>query len=118
MAGIEYERIFPRVHSRALGGAIGVTTAVGVFLLTILQVVASPRGLQVGLLTHYFYGYDVTWIGACVGAAWAAFVGFLAGWLLGFTHNRTMDVWMFIVRQRAELSQRRDYLDPIRRDRV
>ena len=82
MAGIEYERIFPRVHSRALGGAIGVTTAVGVFLLTILQVVAGPQGLQVGLLTHYFYGYDVTWAGAFIGAAWAAAVGFVAGWLL------------------------------------
>jgi hypothetical protein len=53
----------------------------------------------------------VTWPGAFVGAAWAAVIGFACGWLLGFTHNRTIDGWLLLTRIRTDLSQRRNFVD-------
>ena len=102
------------MHSRALGGAIGVTAAAGLFLLTIVQLLADPTGLPIGLLSQFFYGYSLTWAGACIGAAWAGAVGFLCGWLLGLTHNLTINAWVCLVRMRAELSQRRNFIDHLR----
>ena len=114
LRGIEYERIFPRVHARALGGAMGVTAAAGMFLLTAVHVVAGPVGLPLYLLSNYFYGYDVSWLGACVGAVWAGAVGFAGGWLLGVVHNVTIHAWLVSVRVRTELSQRRNFIDHLR----
>ncbi|MEQ1727831.1 MAG: hypothetical protein ABL982_05575, partial [Vicinamibacterales bacterium] len=63
---------------------------------------------------QYFYGYDVTWAGAVIGAAWTGAVGFFSGWLLGFTHNRVMATWLLLVRIKTELSQRRNLFDHLR----
>ncbi len=109
-----FERIFPRVHARALGAAIGVTTGGGLGLLTVFHVVMGEAGLPIGLLGQYFYGYDITWFGALAGAAWGGAAGFVAGWLLGAVHNLTLDLWLLVVRQRTELSQRRNFLDHLR----
>ncbi len=84
------------------------------FLLTVYHVLAEPAGLPIGLLGQYFYGYDVTWAGAVFGAAWAGGVGFFSGWLLGFTHNRVMLVWLLLVRIKTDLSQRRNLFDHLR----
>ena len=41
-----------------------------VFLLTAFHLLLNPvGGLQLELLSQYFYGYDVTWVGAIVGLA-------------------------------------------------
>lgn len=114
LRSIDYERIFPRVHARALGGAIGVTAAAGMFLLTAVDVLAGPVGLPLHLLSNYFYGYHVSWIGACVGAAWAGAAGFAGGWLLGVVHNGTVHAWLVSVRVRTDLSQRRNFIDHLR----
>jgi hypothetical protein len=109
------ERLFPRVHLRALGAAVGLTVGCAVFLLTAFHVVFEPEGgHQIGLLSWYFFWYDVTWFGAFVGLVWGAAVGFVAGWLLGFIRNLTLDAWLLVLRARTDLSQRRNFLDQIR----
>lgn len=109
-----FERIFPRVHARALGIAIGVTTGCGLFILTVFHVIAGEEGLPIGLLSQYFYGYDITWSGAIAGAVWAGAAGYVGGWLLGAVHNLTLDLWLLAVRQKTELSQKRNFLDHLR----
>jgi hypothetical protein len=108
------ERLLPRVHARALGFAIGVTSGVSMFLLTAIHVVFRPDGLPLGLLRQYLYGYRVSWTGALVGAAWATAIGGGAGWLLGATHNVTVTTWLLLVRSRAELSLKRNVVDHLR----
>ena len=102
------------MHARALAGALGVTAALGLFLLTVFHVVTGAPGLPLYLLSQYFYGYAVTWPGAFVGAVWAALVGAAGGWLLGVTHNLTMAGWMAVVRMRTDLSQQRNVIDHLR----
>ena len=104
---------FNRAHKSALGLAFGVLSGGALFLLTAFHVVLNIDGLPLGLLSHYFQGYDVTWNGAFVGLAWGLAVGFVGGWLLGFVHNFTVAVWMLIVLTKQDLRNSRDFLDHI-----
>lgn len=103
---------FLPIHKRAFGIATGTAAAIVIFLITAISILRhSPTGLRLGLLSQYFAGYSETWLGACIGAAWAGFVGFVMGWFLAFARNLLLAVKLFVMRARAELSQTRDFLD-------
>jgi hypothetical protein len=105
---------FAPVHKRAFGVAAGCAFGLAVFLLTIATlIVASDDRLPLELLAVYFTGYEVSLVGAFIGAAWAFFAGFVAGWFAAFVRNFVIAAWIFIVRTRAELSATRDFLDHI-----
>lgn len=104
---------FAPMHKRALGVAVGSTVALAVFALTAFHVIAQSADLPIGLLAQYFYGYDITWRGAFVGAWWGFVAGFAAGWFLAFVRNFAVATWVFIVRAKASLAQGSDFLDHI-----
>lgn len=111
---------FHRAHKSALGLAFGIIAGGGLFLLTAIHLLLQldmdgqdRPGLPLGLLGQYFQGYDVTWPGAFIGLAWGFAVGFVGGWLLGFVHNFTVGMWLFIIRTRQDLRQTRNFLDHI-----
>ncbi len=105
---------FTPLHKRGLGTAIGVAAAVVVFLLTAVPLLrGDPHGSELGLLGQYFTGYSVTWNGAFVGAAWAAFTGFVLGWFLAFLSNFMLAIRLLALRARADMAQTRDFLDHI-----
>lgn len=105
---------FAPMHKRALGVAVGLTSGAGVFLLTAFHIVAAPDGAPpLELLSQYFYGYDVDWPGACVGAFWAVLCGFAAGWLLALARNTVIATWLRLVKAKAELAETRDFLDHV-----
>ena len=108
-----FEPLFPRAHKRALGVAVGLTAGLTLFAVTALHVAFPIEGLPIGLLSQYFYGYDVTWPGALVGAFWGFATGFVGGWLLGFVHNFTIGVWLLVIRARRDIAQTRNFLDHI-----
>lgn len=105
---------FAPMHKRALGLAVGLTAAALIFLVTAFHVVVRPDGdVPLYLLSQYFYGYDLTWRGAAVGAWWALLAGFVAGWFGAFLRNLVVGLWLMVVRVRANLSETRDFLDHI-----
>lgn len=105
---------FQRAHKSAFGFAFGVTAGGGIFLMTALHLALRVQdGLPLYLLSQYFHGYAVTWPGAFVGLAWGFAVGFVGGWLLGFVHNFTISLWMFVVRMRHDLGRTKNFLDHI-----
>jgi hypothetical protein len=107
-------RAFAPMHKRALGLALGLVAALLVFGLTAFHVIVRPaNALSTDLLAEYFYGYDVTWTGALVGAWWAFVAGFVCGWFAGFVRNLTVGLWLMVVRVRANLGETRDFLDHI-----
>jgi len=107
-------RAFAPMHKRVLGVAVGLTAAFLVFGLTAFHVIVRPPGaLSIELLAQYFYGYEVSWRGACIGAWWGFVSGFVAGWFAAFLRNFAMAVWLFVVRTKANLSETRDFLDHI-----
>jgi hypothetical protein len=107
------QRLFPRAHKSALGLAFGLISGLGVFGITALHIATRIDGLPLYLLSQYFAGYTVTWPGAFIGLAWGFGVGFIAGWLLGFVHNFTVGLWLFVIRTKQDLKQTRNFLDHI-----
>ncbi len=75
---------FARYDAVALGSALGVVTALGLFLATAaLLAQGGPNvGANLMLLANYLPGFAVDWTGAVIGSAEAGVVGFGFGWLL------------------------------------
>ncbi len=107
-------RAFAPMHKRALGMAVGATAGGAVFLLTAFHIVlASPEAVNIALLSQYFYGYQVDWLGAFIGAWWGCVAGFVAGWFFAFVRNFVLATWLLFVRARADLFGAGDFLDHI-----
>lgn len=103
---------FAPVHKAALGIAFGLTAAILTALVTLAHLVLPHgEGLPLALLSQFFYGYDISPVGALIGAFWAFIAGFVAGWFLAFLKNLFTALWVFAIRAKAELSQ--PFLDHI-----
>ena len=81
---------FPlRLSARATGIALGLLCGLALFFATIVLVLKGGPdvGQHLGLLRAYLPGYEVTVFGSIVGFAWAALIGYLAGWTIGRVYN-------------------------------
>lgn len=108
------EQAFSRVHKAAFGVAVGVAGALVMGALTLMVLVApSARGFPLDLLSQYFAGYRVSWMGLVIGMAWGFAVSFVAGWFLAFSRNLSVAITAFSIRTRAEMEQTRNFLDHI-----
>jgi hypothetical protein len=103
------------VHKRALGIAVGLVVGGGIFALTAFHIAApgAGEGLNLGLLSQYFYGYDVTWRGAAIGFSWGFITGFVVGWFLAFVRNLVVTVLAFSAMSEEEVTRTRQFLDHI-----
>ena len=105
---------FAPLHKRAFGTAVGLAFGLVALAITAVYLVRRPSpGFELGLLGEFFHGYSVSWRGAYIGAGWAFFVGFVAGWFFAFCRNLWLATWLFVTRTRAELAATRDFLDHI-----
>jgi len=87
------EKLFKGVlllNVKVLGLALGLILALGIFVATNWLVIKG--GDRVGphliLLSQYFIGYRVTFLGSFIGAAYGFAVGTLCGALLGWIYNK------------------------------
>ena len=105
---------FAPMHKRVLGLALGINAAVVIWAITVFHVVARPpEALSLEGLSEIFFGYDISWRGAFIGAWWAFVAGFVAGWFAAFLRNLVLATWLATVRLRAKLTETRDFLDHI-----
>ncbi len=105
---------FAPLHKRAFGTAVGTVTGLVIFLLTAVHLLRDLGGrVNLGLLSQYLRGYEVSWTGALIGAAWGLFIGFIAGWFIAFTRNLVLAIWLLVVQARADLAATRDFLDHV-----
>jgi hypothetical protein len=105
---------FLPVHKLAFGIATGCAAALLVAVLTVDAIVRdSGEHLPVELLAEYFSGYTVSWPGVFVGAAWAAFCGFVFGWFIAFVRNVVLATQLVIVKTKAHMAENRGFLDHI-----
>jgi hypothetical protein len=105
---------FSPVHKMAFGIAIATVSALLVFGVTVLTLLQPPGSrIRLELLAVYFRGYSVSWVGALIGAGWAAVAGFVFGWFLAFSRNLVLAISLFVIRTRAQLAETRDFLDHI-----
>jgi hypothetical protein len=112
ISGPELERAVERALVLAFAPT-GIAAAITIALGTVVGIVRAPTDTGLYLLSAYFRGYEVTWAGMFIGAAWAGVAGFVAGWFLAFMRNFVLATWLLYIRVRANLSQTRDFLDHI-----
>lgn len=105
--------LFAPLDKRAFGVALGVTGALAIAGVTMLDLLLGTPWAGLGLLSEYFAGYTVSWPGVLIGGSWGFAVGFCAGWLLAFVRNLTLALSLFMLRSRAELDETSDFLDHI-----
>jgi hypothetical protein len=106
--------LFAPLDKRAFGVAIGAAVGLLIFGITLLDLAAGLQSAGgVTLLREYFAGYSISFFGALIGLAWGFAVGFCAGWFVAFVRNLVLAVSLFLLRERAELDETRDFLDHI-----
>jgi hypothetical protein len=84
------DRVLMRVREQGLGVAIGLLLGLGLFAATNILVLrgGQPIGPHLGLLSVYFPGYRVTFLGSFIGFVYAFVVGYGIGRTIGAVYNR------------------------------
>ena len=87
------EKLFSGVlllNAKVVGLALGVILGLGIFVATNWLVIKG--GDRVGphliLLSQYFIGYRVTFLGSLIGAVYGFALGTISGSLMGWIYNR------------------------------
>lgn len=86
----QIEKAVILLNSKLLGIVLGFLAGTGLFLVTNFLVLKGGAhvGLHLGLLSNFFPGYRVTFLGSIVGFSYAFVVGFLSGVVLGTVYNK------------------------------
>jgi hypothetical protein len=90
----QIERAVVRLSAKLLGIVTGMLLGIGLFLATIFLVLKGgpDPGAHLGLLSQFFPGYRVTFLGSFVGFGYAFLTGFLIGMVLGAVYNKVARV--------------------------
>jgi hypothetical protein len=71
----------------ALGIAVGLVWAIGVFLAGIFAMFHWGNAF-VDVIGSFYIGYGASIIGAIIGALWAVVDGFVAGYVIAWVYNK------------------------------
>ena len=98
---------FARYDPVALGGAIGIVGALGLFVATavLLLLPHEPKGPTLSLLGNYLFSYEVSWAGSMVGSAEAGVLGFGFGWILARLINTVVAAVEATLRRDLEMAK-------------
>ena len=82
------------LNAKLLGIVFGMLLGMGLFLATIFLVLkGGPNvGQHLSLLSQFFPGYSVTFVGSLIGFCYAFVAGFAAGAVLGAVYNKVARV--------------------------
>ena len=78
------------LNGKLLGIALGFFSGVALFLMTIFLVIkGGPHvGEHLNLLSAFFPGYSVSYLGSLIGFVYAFVTGFVSGLVLGAVYNK------------------------------
>jgi len=100
----EEEKLFSgilRLNAKVMGLILGILMGLVVFIATNWLVIKgghiSPSGKYVvgphlQLLSQYFIGYRVSFLGSIIGFAYGFAIGTLSGALVGWIYNKIVDL--------------------------
>jgi len=90
----EISQTLAKIKTEALALVSALIGGAGLFVMTVWLVIKD--GPQVGqhlqLLSHYFFGYSVTWRGSIVGLFYGALTGGVVGWAIGTIYNKLVNM--------------------------
>jgi hypothetical protein len=82
------------LNGNILGFVLGILGAVIIFISTNWLVIKGGEevGPHLGLLSQFFIGYRVSFVGSLVGAAYVFVIGYVAGRLIAWLYNMIASV--------------------------
>ncbi len=82
-----------RLNAKMLGLVLGVLLGLAIFIMTNWLVIkgGDSVGPHLGLLSQFFIGYRVSFLGSIIGFAYGFALGTLSGSLIGWIYNRIID---------------------------
>lgn len=86
----QMDRAIILLNGKLLGIALGLFSGAALFLMTIFLVVkGGPHvGEHLNLLSAFFPGYSVSYLGSLIGFGYAFVTGFISGLVLGTIYNK------------------------------
>jgi len=87
-----------RLRADVMSLVFGIIGGALLFLVTIWLVIRGPTfgqptvGTHLGLLNHYFPGYEVTVLGSFIGLLYGALAGSAIGWIFAFVYNTVAEM--------------------------
>lgn len=104
---------FARLDAVALGVSLGVLLGFTIFFATNLLVLKGGDvvGPNLALLSQYFIGYKVTFLGSLVGFVYGLMSGFIVGFLIAVLRNAVIAVYLQILRLKSSMAAVNDYID-------
>ena len=83
-----------RLNAIMQGVVTGIVAGLGIFIATNWLVLKGGDvvGPHLGLLGHFFIGYNVSFVGSLIGFVYAFVTGFLIGYFTARIYNRIVDV--------------------------
>ncbi len=78
------------LNGSILGIVLGVVTGLIIFIVTNWLVVKGGEdiGTHLGLLSNFFIGYSVTFVGSLIGTIYGFLTGYIFGFLIAWIYNR------------------------------
>jgi protoporphyrinogen oxidase len=109
------EQVFAKLDPVALGVALGLVSALTLFLASAaLLVRGGPKvGSTLNLLGHFLIGFETTWAGAAIGSIEAGIGGFALGLLFAWGRNWCLAAYAYFAKRWLEAKEQRDLLDKI-----
>lgn len=83
------KRAVLRINGHILGFVLGIISALGIFVATNWLIIKGGEdvGRHLSLLSHFFIGYSVTFLGSFIGAAYSFVGGYLSGLIISWVYN-------------------------------
>lgn len=102
-----------KLDGKALGVAIGLLFGLTIFLATnfLIYKGGDEVGPNLALLSQFFVGYEVSFVGSLIGFVYGLISGFAIGWLIATTRNLILSIYMFVLRLKGSMSAVNDYID-------
>lgn len=106
-------RSLAKLDGKALGVAIGLLFGLTIFLATnfLIYKGGDEVGPNLALLSQFFVGYEVSFVGSLIGFVYGLISGFAIGWLIATTRNLILSIYMFVLRLKGSMSAVNDYID-------
>lgn len=83
------ERAVLRLNANILGAVLGIITGLGIFIATNFLILKGGPvvGPHLALLSNFFPGYRVTFLGSIIGFGYGLFTGYVAGFIIATIYN-------------------------------
>jgi len=105
--------VFAQLDALAFGLALALVAGLCVSVATVVLLIKGGQniGATLGLLSHYFVSYRVSFMGSLIGFLYASVAGFLVGFSFARMRNYLVYTYLIFLRRRAERQVASDLLD-------